>query len=112
VVVRDGPGLRSGNNRTINLLSGSGQSVLGYPSQTTVPFWSFDKNPERSWKNEGGSDPEVTESSENAIETLARLSVTNLGNNLYRVTVETRTPADIALTNSSPLSFSTLIYLP
>ena len=46
VTVRDGPGLKPGNNRTVNILAG--QSVLGYPSQSTVPYWSFDSNPGRS----------------------------------------------------------------
>ena len=110
VVVRDGPGLRAGNNRTINLLSG--QSVLGYPSQTTVPYWSFDKNPGSSWTNAGGSDAEVAQSAANAIDTLTRLTATNLGGGLYRVNVEVRAPASIPLTNSRTSLFSTLIYSP
>jgi len=110
VVVRDGPGMRSGNNRTINLLSG--QSVLGYPSQTTVPFWSFDKNPGSSWTNANGSDAEIKQSSVNAIDTLARLTATKLGDGLYRVNVEVRAPASIPLANSRPSLFSTLVYSP
>jgi len=111
VVVRDGPGLRSGNNRTINLLGGR-QSVLGYPSQTTVPFWSFDKNPGSSWTNANGSDAEIAQSSANAIDTLARLTATNLGGGLYRVNVEVRAPSSIPLANSRPSLFSTLVYSP
>jgi hypothetical protein len=111
VVVRDGPGLQSSNNRTINLLSG--QSVLGYPSQTTVPYWSFDgNNAGRAWTNAGGSDAEVARSSANAIDTLSRLTATNLGGGLYRVSVEVRAPASIPLTNSRTSLFSTLIYSP
>ncbi len=110
VVVRDGPGLQSSNNRTINLLSG--QSVLGYPSQTTVPYWSFDKNPGSSWTNAGGSDAEVAQSAANAIDTLTRLTATNLGGGLYRVNVEVRAPASIPLANSRTSLFSTLIYSP
>jgi hypothetical protein len=115
VVVRDGPGLKPGNNRTVNILSG--QVVLGYPSQTTVPYWSFDANPGRSWTNAGGSDAEVVSSSVNAIDTLARLTarrVTNgsISNGLYQVLVEVRAPASIPLTNTRPSSFSTLVYLP
>ena len=110
VVVRDGPGMRSGNNRTINLLSG--QSVLGYPSQTAVPFWSFDKNPGSSWTNANGSDAEIKQSSVNAIDTLARLTATKLGDGLYRVNVEVRAPASIPLANSRPSLFSTLVYSP
>ena len=112
VVVRDGPGLGSANNRIINLLSGSGQSVLGYPSQTTVPFWSFDKNPGSSWTNANGSDAEIKQSSVNAIDTLARLTATKLGDGLYRVNVEVRAPASIPLANSRPSLFSTLVYSP
>ena len=110
VVVRDGPGLRPGNNRTINLLNG--QSVLGYPSQTTVPYWSFDRSPGSSWTNAGGSDAEVAQSAANAIDTLTRLTATNLGGGLYRVNVEVRAPASIPLTNSRSSLFSTLIYSP
>jgi len=108
---RDGPGLRPGNNRTnINLLNR--QVVLGYPAQTTVPYWSFDRNPGSSWTNANAADAEVIQSSVNAIDTLARLSATNLGGGLYRVTVEVRAPASIPLANSRPSSFSTLIYSP
>ena len=110
VVVRDGPGLRAGNNRTINLLSRA--SVLGYPSQTTVPFWSFDKNPGSSWTNANGSDAEIKQSSVNAIDTLARLTATKLRDGLYRVNVEVRAPASIPLANSRPSLFSTLVYSP
>ena len=112
VVVRDGPGLRSGNNRTINLLIVGKQSVLGYPSQTTVPFWSFDKNPGSSWTNANGSDAEIKQSSVNAIDTLARLTATKLGDGLYRVNVEVRAPASIPLANSRPSLFSTVVYSP
>jgi hypothetical protein len=48
----------------------------------------------------------------NAIDTLARLSATNLGGGLYRVNVEVRAPASIPLANSRPSTFSTLIYSP
>lgn len=110
VTFRDGPGLKSGNNRTVNLLSR--QVVLGYPAQTTVPYWSFDKNPGASWTNAGGSDAEVVQSSANAIDTLARLMATNLGGGYYRVTVEVRSPASIPLTNSRPSSFTSIIFSP
>jgi type II secretory pathway pseudopilin PulG len=110
VVVRDGPGLRPNNNRTINILSS--QSVLGYPSQTTVPYWSFDQNPGASWTNANASDAEIAQSSANAIDTLARLSATSLGGGLYRVEVQVRAPASIPLANSRPSTFSTLVYSP
>jgi type II secretory pathway pseudopilin PulG len=114
VVVRDGPGLRAGNNRTVNLLTG--QSVLGYPIQTTVPYWSFDTAPGRAWTNAGGTDAEIRRSSVNAIDTLARLSAKRLTNgvstNLYLVTVEVRAPASLALTNTRPAVFTSVVTMP
>ena len=111
VTFRDGPGLKAGNNRTVNLLNR--QVVLGYPSQTTVPYWSFDKNPGSSWTNAGGADAEITQSSVNSIDTLARLTATNMGNGFYRVTVEVRAPASVPLTTNTRVStFSSLVYAP
>jgi len=110
VTFRDGPGMTANNNRTRNLLNQ--QAVLGYPAQTTVPYWSFDQNPGRSWTNAGGTDAEVVRSAANAIDTLARLSATNMGGGLYLVTVEVRAPASVPLANTRPASFSTLVYSP
>lgn len=110
VVVRDGPGLKPGNNRTVDITAR--ESVLGYPAQTTVPYWSFDTNPGSSWTNAGGSDAEVVRSAANAIDTLARLTATRITNGLYNVTVEVRAPASIPLANSRPSTFSTLVYSP
>lgn len=110
VTVRDGPGLKPGNNRTVNILSG--QVVIGYPAQTTVPYWSFDKNPASSWTNTGGTDAEVLESAKNAIDTLARLTARTVSPGVYNVTVEVRTPAAIPLANCRPSTFSTLVYSP
>jgi hypothetical protein len=107
VTFRDGPALKPGNNRTRNLLTQ--QVVLGYPAQTTVPYWSFDQNPGASWTNAGGGDPEVRSSSVNAIDTLSRLTATSLGNGLCLVTVEIRAPASIPLANTRPAVFSTLV---
>jgi len=110
VTFRDGPGLRPGNNRTVDILNRP--AVLGYPSQTTVPYWSFDRNPGGSWTNAGGSDAEITQSAVNAIEVLARLWATSVGGNLYQVTVEVRSPASLALTNTRPNIFTAFIYSP
>jgi hypothetical protein len=77
-----------------------------------VPYWSFDRNPGSSWTNAGGADAEVAQSSANAIDTLTRLTATNIGGGLYRVNVEVRAPASIPLANSRPSLFSTLIYSP
>jgi type II secretory pathway pseudopilin PulG len=111
VTFRDGPGLLPRNNRSnINLLNR--QVVLGYPAQTTVPYWSFDQNPGASWTNANASDAEIVRSSANAIDTLARLSATSLGGGLYRVEVQVRAPASIPLANSRPIDFSTIVYSP
>lgn len=110
VVVRDGPGLKSGNNRTVNIVSS--QVVLGFPSQTTVPYWSFDKNPGSSWTNTGGKDAEVVQSAANAIDTLARLKATKISPGIYNVTVEVRAPASLPLANSRPSTFSTVVCSP
>lgn len=110
VTFRDGPGLKSGNNRTVNILTRP--AVLGFPSQTTVPFWSYDKNPNSSWSNSGGSDAEVKQSAVNSIETMARLSARLVTNSLYEVMVEVRSPAVLPLAKSPPVTFTTLVYSP
>jgi type II secretory pathway pseudopilin PulG len=113
VTVRDGPGLQATNNQTINLANGDAV-VIGYPSQTTVPYflWGGKRTdvgtPESAWV-EGKMPPEAMQ---NAIDTLARLSASRMGNGLYRVSVEIRAPAILALSNSRPISFSTLVYSP
>ncbi|MGA0175973.1 MAG: type IV pilus modification PilV family protein [Chthoniobacterales bacterium] len=88
--------------------------VLGYPVGTTVPFWFF-QSPGAAWTNAGGANPEVLQAtSYNAIETMARLSASAVSGttNLYRVTVEVRSPAIAPGTSSSlpPVQFTTLYY--
>ncbi len=113
VTVRDGPGLQASNNQTINLTNGDAV-VIGYPSQTTVPYflWGGKRTdvgtPESAWVEGKMPLGAVT----NAIDTLARLSAISVGNGLYRVSVEVRAPAVLALSNSRPISFSTLVYSP
>lgn len=112
VEVRDGPALQSRNQQTVNLL-GNQTVVIGYPSQTTVPFflWGGDRSvgsPDDAWVR-GQLHPGAVG---NAIDTLARLSATNVSGNLYRVTVEVRAPASVPLANSRPHIFSTLVYSP
>jgi type II secretory pathway pseudopilin PulG len=112
IVVRDGPGLTTSNNQTINLANGN-TVVVGFPSQTTVPYflWGGTRSvgsPDTAWF--GGELHAGAVS--NAIDTLARLSATNLGNGLYRVMVEVRSPASLPLTNTRPVTFSTLVYSP
>ena len=111
VAFRIGPKLIGADMRTNNILEDP--VVLGYPLQTKIPLWFYWQNPASSWANANGSDPEIAESvTENGTETLARLSATDLGNSLYQVIVEVRTPASIARTNSRSSVFSTLVYSP
>jgi type II secretory pathway pseudopilin PulG len=111
VIVRDGPALQQRNNQPVNLKSE--KVVIGYPSQTTVPYflWGGSRSagsPDSAWIQ--GQMPAGAVA--NAIETLARLSATNIGGNLYRVTVEVRAPANIPLANSRPATFSTIVSSP
>ena len=112
VTVRDGPAMLPRNNQIIPLTNKV--VVIGYPSQTTVPYflWGGERSdvgtPDSAWVQ--GQMPAGAVA--NAIDTLARLSATNLGGGLYRVNVEVRAPASIPLANSRPSTFSTLIYSP
>ena len=112
VVVRDGPAMLVRNNQTISITNKV--VVIGYPSQTTVPYflWGGERSdvgtPDSAWVQ--GQMPAGAVA--NAIDTLARLSATNLGGGLYRVDVAVRAPASIPLANSRPSTFSTLIYSP
>lgn len=116
VTFRRGPKLDAGNMAYVDLtLPAShqrGQLVMGYPIQTTVPYYFFYGNPGSSWSNVGGTDPEISQAAVNAIDTLARLSATNIGGNLYRVTVEVRAPASVPLANTRPSVFTSLVYSP
>jgi type II secretory pathway pseudopilin PulG len=111
VVVRDGPALQYRNNQPVNLKTET--VVIGYPSQTTVPYflWGGSRgagSPDSAWVQ--GQMPSGAVA--NAIETLARLSATNIGGGLYRVTVEVRAPASIPLANSRAATFTTVVPSP
>lgn len=106
VTLRDGPGLGEHNNQTLDL-SGGGSFVLGYPPQTTVPYWLFRSSPDAAWEDM------PVEASVNDIQTMARLRAVPAGSpGLYRVTVEVRSPATIPLRYTRPLTLSTLVYSP
>lgn len=119
VIVRDGPGLKAGNNISINL-SGGSSVVVGYPAQTSVPWFLWDPrrnvgNPDDAWLK-GQLHPGAVN---NGIDTLARVSATNVPGSpgLYQVLVEVRSPASVPLvtgtrTNTPPLTFTTLYYSP
>lgn len=87
----------------------AGSVVVGYPANTSVPFFlaasSRPTDPESLWRGElpGGA-------TRNEIFTLAKLSARQLTNNLYQVTVEVRSPANVPLANSQPMVFTTYHY--
>jgi type II secretory pathway pseudopilin PulG len=109
VVVRDGPALEIRNSQSVNIRNGE-VVVIGYPSGSTVPFflWGGARDagsPDSAWV-QGVMPPGATT---NGIDTLARLSATSLGANLFRVQVEVRAPASVPLASSRPVRFSTLV---
>ena len=121
VILRDGPGLGSGNNQSVNL--GAGNSVvIGYPAGTSVPWflWGGKRNvgtPDSAWIN--GVMPAGAVA--NGIDTLARIIATNVPGTpgLYQIAVEVRSPANVPLvssntspprTNTPPVTFTTLYY--
>lgn len=109
VIMRDGPGLEVGNNQWVNLSNTADYLVLGYPAQTSVPFflWGGSRNvgtPQSAW--EGGVMPPGAQ--DNGVETLARVwarpAVDTNGvivPKLYHISVEVRSPANVPLTNAS-----------
>jgi len=109
VLLRDGPGLSARNNEPEDLLAGP--VVIGYPSQTTVPYGMFSTrrgfNPDEIWQT--GQLPSWAQ--DNDIATLARLSTEAVPGqpNLYQVTVQVRAPASLSLTNSRPSVFSSFV---
>jgi type II secretory pathway pseudopilin PulG len=119
VTVRDGPGLAGSNNVVINLGKGT-NAVVGYPAQSSVPWflWGPNRgvgNPDDAWFK-GQLHPGAVA---NGIDTLARISATNIPGSpgLYQVWVEVRSPANVPLltgtrTNTPPVTFTTLYYSP
>lgn len=113
-ILRDGPGLTAGNNvyPPVNLRSET--IMLGYPPQTTVPYfmWHTSRggNPDQVWET-GQLDSGAIN---NDIQTLALLSGEAVpGNpNLTRVTCQVRSPANTALANTRPTVFTTYVYTP
>ncbi len=107
VTLRDGPGLRPGNNQTLDLTAQQ-SFVLGYPPQSTVPYWLFRGDADAAWENMPPA------ASVNDIETMARLRAEPVDGtpDLYRIIVEVRSPASVALEFTKPVSFTTLVYSP
>ena len=110
VTMRDGP-------RKTNVvvdLANNDPMAMGYPSRTTYPFFLWHKS------RSGASDPDAAwvrgvmpaEAVKNGIDILARVSARRVTNGLYQVTVEVRSPANVPLTNTRPVTLSTLHYSP
>lgn len=113
VVFRDGPKLAISNSQKINLLSADGV-VIGYPPQTSVPFYLWGGQRERDTAGAWVRGELPPDAQNNNIEALAKMSAAAVPDNpgLYRVTVEVRAPANVPLTNTPTITFSTLAYLP
>lgn len=113
-ILRDGPGLTRDNNVSPPVNLQSETIMLGYPPQTTVPYFMWHSSrgmdPQQVWET-GNLDPGAVE---NDIQTLAMLSGEAVpGNpNLTRVTCQVRTPANTALANTRPTVFTTYVYTP
>jgi hypothetical protein len=113
-ILRDGPGLTPNNNvyPPVNLRSET--IMLGYPPQTTVPYFmwhsSRGSNPNQVWETGRLESGAVN----NDIQTLALLTGEPVaGNpNLVRVTCQVRAPANTALANTRPTVFTTYVYTP
>lgn len=106
VTLRDGPGLSPDNNQTLDLTSQS--FVIGYPVQTTVPYWLFRSGADAAWENM------PREASVNDIETMARLRTEPVAGmpDIRKVIVEVRSPASIPAANTTPVVFTTYAYSP
>ncbi len=98
-----------------NLLSSSSTDIksvlLGYPPQTSVPFYYTDQTGgiESAWEN--GELGDTT----GMIETLALVEVALVDPtipSLYQVTVSVRSPASQPLTAGKPVEFTTQVFIP
>ena len=118
ITLRDGPGLVGDNSRPVNLLNANRPIVAGFAAKSSMPFYMFTQNGSNAWftgisnlaEPPFGSKANAPAIS-NDITTLARISaLSNIGGNpkLYQVTVEVRSPAFAALSNTTPSVFSTL----
>ncbi len=113
-ILRDGPGLTSENNVRPPVDLRSEAVMLGYPPQTTVPYFLWHSarqmDPQQVWE----SGELRADAVDNDIQTLALLTGEAVPDNpnLMRVTCQVRTPASIPLTNSRPTVFTTYIYSP
>jgi type II secretory pathway pseudopilin PulG len=113
VIFRDGPVLADRSNERISLLSADGV-VIGYPPQTSVPYYLWGGSRERDTAGAWVRGEIPADAQANNIEALAKMSAQAVPGTpgLYEVTVQVRSPANAPLTNTQTVNFSTLAYLP
>jgi type II secretory pathway pseudopilin PulG len=113
VTFRDGPALQQRNNQEIDLLSPDGV-VIGYPPQTSVPFYLWGGTRERDTAGAWVRGEIPSDAQANNIEALAKMSAQAVTGTpgLYRITVQVRAPANVPLAKTPTVDFSTLAYLP
>lgn len=120
ITLRDGPGLVAANSRGIDLVNASRPIVLGYQMKSSMPYYLYKQNGSAAWNTGIASGAGAQEPPDGAkvnppalsndIITLAKISASNVAGNpkLYQVTVEVRSPAVAALSNTPPSVFTTL----
>lgn len=112
--LRDGPGHSDTGNFFPPEDLTEGGIVFGYPAGSSVPLFAAARsshtafNPDRLW--EGKEYP--ADAQNNNIGMWAKLHAERIQPNLYRLTVDVRTPAAAPLTNSTVVTLSTLCYAP
>ncbi len=108
-VIPTGP--TNGNPAVIytNLTNVTRPVVVGYQARSAMPYYLYQSNPASSWTNAGAADPEIVSSAgSHSIDTLVRIAAdTNNLTNLARITIEVRSPAALALSNSRVVTFTT-----
>jgi type II secretory pathway pseudopilin PulG len=113
VIFRDGPVPGDRSNEVIDLLSSDGV-VVGYPPQTSVPYYLWGGSRARDTTGAWVRGEIPSDAQANNIEALAKMTAQAVPGTpgLYRVKVEVRAPANVPLINTPPITFSTLAYLP
>jgi len=120
VTLRDGPGLVVANSRGVDLTSVNRPIVLGYSAKSSMPYYLYKQNGTDAWNSGIGAGAGAQEPPDGAkvnppalsndIVTLAKISAASVAGNpkLYQVTVEVRSPAVAAFSNSTRSVFTTL----
>lgn len=106
---RDGPGLSHSQSFWPPENLTEGPVVLGYVAGTTVPFFAAAQKSRTTYKADalwkGDSFPSAAR--DNNIDVWAKLDAQRMAPNLYRVTVQVRSPASAKLINSTVTTFTT-----